>query len=619
MMKGNGSNITISGGYISAASAEGSSIGGGGTIDQNSENITIIGGYFGDSSATTGEGGTVYGCSVESYCTVEVNTDTETSSDYPYKVYISKAFQILDSSGAIASDGYEYTDHILNITTGGTYIIGMVWGLDSTDTDRIQVTAANSKVIIILDNVSISSSLAPPFEITEDATSNVTIKLSGNNTLTANVADKAGLQKTSESNMLIITSADGDGSENGSLTVSNTQLDAPAIGGMRAQNVSNITINGGTINATANCYGAGIGGGGGGSAAYNIVINGGNITATGGLGCAGIGGGSDYGNNGQNTGNVTINGGTVIATGGTNVAGIGSGISAPGNVTITGGTVTAIGGSNGAGIGGGQCETNANGKTGTVTISGGYIKATAGSNASAIGNGANYSTSTGSTSVTINGGYFAADSSTSTSNNQVYGIDVADDYHVYDNTDTDTKNYYPYIVVSTTNAFIIKASVSGGYTYTSNVLDIFKGGEYAISMNTYAGITTTDTDRISVTATDSKVIITLDGVNISSSSVSPFEVNSTQTVTIKLSGDNVLDASNTFGYAGLQKTSTDNMLTITSAVGDSETDGSLTASGVNGAGIGGGAIEGNGSYITINGGTVNAASTTGAGIGGENQ
>ncbi len=161
--------------------------------------------------------------------------------------------------------------------------------------------------------------------------------------------------------------------------------------------------------------------------------------------------------------------------------------------------------------------------------------------------------------------------------------------------------------------FTVTGNNLSGCSYDRNVLTISKGGKYLITMAKYGG--STNTDRIKVTAADSEVIITLNGINITSSSASPFEVNSSSDVTIKLNGENVLDASSAYNYAGLQKTSTNNLLTITSADGDGKTSGSLTATGYFAAGIGG-VREGNGSYITINGGIVNATSNWGAGIGG---
>ena len=143
-----------------------------------------------------------------------------------------------------------------------------------------------------------------------------------------------------------------------------------------------LTINGtGSLNASSNGYGCGIGGGYQ-MAAGNIVINGGNITAIGGRGEASIGGGN-YGD----CGSITINGGTVTANcsvNGNGGAGIGSGCSARcGDITINGGTVTANGEENGAGIGGGGWTASC----GTITITGGTVEATGGAHGAGIGNG----------------------------------------------------------------------------------------------------------------------------------------------------------------------------------------------------------------------------------------
>jgi hypothetical protein len=140
----------------------------------------------------------------------------------------------------------------------------------------------------------------------------------------------------------------------------------------------------GSLTASSNGNGAGIGGGIG-VACGNIEIQGGTITATGGEYAAGIGGDFD-----ATCGNITISGGTVTATGGEQAAGIGGGrrgvsdASSCGNILISGGTVTATGGENAAGIGGGRGNSNTElSSCGTITITTGVTKVTAtkGSNA----------------------------------------------------------------------------------------------------------------------------------------------------------------------------------------------------------------------------------------------
>lgn len=149
-----------------------------------------------------------------------------------------------------------------------------------------------------------------------------------------------------------------------------------------------LTIRGtGSLNASSNGFGAGIGGGSE-IPCGNIIIDGGTIIAKGGDYSAGIGSGvSGYGDDAY-CGNITINGGTVTATGGDFGAGIGSGKSAScDDITISGGTVTATGGKAAAGIGSGELA-----RCGDITITSGVtsVTATKGSeNISSIGKGEN--------------------------------------------------------------------------------------------------------------------------------------------------------------------------------------------------------------------------------------
>ena len=84
-------------------------------------------------------------------------------------------------------------------------------------------------------------------------------------------------------------------------------------------------------------------------AGQSLIIDGeGSLAATGTNYKAGIGGGS-----GNNYGSITINGGNITATGSSYAAGIGGGEGTiGGSVTINGGTVTATGGEGAVGIGG---------------------------------------------------------------------------------------------------------------------------------------------------------------------------------------------------------------------------------------------------------------------------
>lgn len=136
--------------------------------------------------------------------------------------------------------------------------------------------------------------------------------------------------------------------------------------GIHVPSYKTLTIKGkGSLNASSNGYGAGIGGGDE-IACGNIDIQGGTITATGSNDAAGIGSGYN-----KSCGNITISGGTVTATGGSaGAAGIGSGAdeSSCGNITITNGVtkVTATKGTNAPNSIGAGYESYC----GTVTIGG---------------------------------------------------------------------------------------------------------------------------------------------------------------------------------------------------------------------------------------------------------
>ena len=110
-----------------------------------------------------------------------------------------------------------------------------------------------------------------------------------------------GIQVSGEGNSLTIY---GQKNQTGRL-MTHGRGNSAGIGGKDRKEGSNITINGGVVEAQCHGFAAGIGGGKEGNG-YNITINGGEVTAMG-----GIGGGKE--GNGYN---ITINGGEVNAIGG---------------------------------------------------------------------------------------------------------------------------------------------------------------------------------------------------------------------------------------------------------------------------------------------------------------
>ena len=169
-----------------------------------------------------------------------------------------------------------------------------------------------------------------------------------------------------------------------------------------------VTIYGGKISAT-NRFGAAIGSGAGGDSGdgqtATVNIHGGNITAkttkgSGNGAGAAIGAGGSLGNGKGGAGIVNITGGYINASSelGADIGGGGTNSSTSthnggaGTVTISGGTITSTIG----GIGGGKAKAGAGGSA-TVTISGGTI------NATAIGGGNSTSGTGGSATVTVSG------------------------------------------------------------------------------------------------------------------------------------------------------------------------------------------------------------------------
>lgn len=293
--QGSGSNITISGGTVTAASDEGAGIGGG---------------------AHGGSGSNIYISPVGKNKIYVKYSESGEESVYSEKTDItemataSKYFAGRESvyTGDFIVEpnrNVSYSDNVLTIIGSGEYTISMASPGAVSRSDTIKVISEED-VTITLDNVLISNGLRAPIEI--DSTGDVTLKLNGENSLTAIGGDYAGLQKTSMENMLVITNAEGNGSTVGSLMAE--AFNGAAIGSGGRNDASNITITDGTITAEST-YGSGIGGGADGSGS-NITITGGTITAISDYG-TGIGGGS--GSDGSKSGkNITIKGGTVTAT-----------------------------------------------------------------------------------------------------------------------------------------------------------------------------------------------------------------------------------------------------------------------------------------------------------------
>lgn len=233
----------------------------------------------------------------------------------------------------------------------------------------VSITAGSGATANVTFNnltIHISLSSAP---VSVAGAGNVVIELDGINSLQESDGEYvAALMKSGDGNLTI----KDDNGISGTLTAT-SQLGGAGIGGGNGGSATNITISGGNVTATGgNGGGAGIGGGAGGSGSYIEISTNGTVIANGGVDSAGIGGGT----NGSGS-NITISGGTVTASTSdlSGAAGIGGGTNGNGTaINIGGGNVTATGGSEGgAGIGGGQSGYGRN-----ITITGGTVTATGG-------------------------------------------------------------------------------------------------------------------------------------------------------------------------------------------------------------------------------------------------
>ena len=229
----------------------------------------------------------------------------------------------LSNIGSIDGIDYNSSSNTLTVTKNGDYTLS---GVNSTGTKVVVRNGVQAN--ITLDNAKINTSSGEGIKL--ERNSNVTLKVTGDNTITATEAGKAAIGVTEGATLNI----EGDGK----LTAKGAEL-AASIGGGLDESAGTINIKSGQVIAESNENGgAGIGGGMRG-AGGNINITGGTITATGGIGAAGIGGGLAGA-----SGNIKIDGESAVvnAKGGSGAAeniGAGSGASSS-NVDISKGIVS---------------------------------------------------------------------------------------------------------------------------------------------------------------------------------------------------------------------------------------------------------------------------------------
>ncbi len=289
-------------------------------------------------------------------------TDTATDKTAEPKALDETAAYAANNAGSFNVTGgtagadwtYDSGANTLTFKTDGTYTVTG----DGQETNEKIVVGENFIGTITIENINInvgSTYGACAFEVNN--TAQLTLNLRGDNQVNSG-ANRAGLEFGGATDGSLTVTSDS----NGSLTAT-TEWYGAGIGGRFGEAGNNITIAGGNVTATGGSSGAGIGGGSG--AGSNITITGGIVAATSTGYGAGIGGGESGAGN-----NITITGGTVTARSGAWGAGIGGGRGFGSDITITGGTVTATGGNSGAGIGDGDGGSGSN-----ITITGGTVTA----------------------------------------------------------------------------------------------------------------------------------------------------------------------------------------------------------------------------------------------------
>ena len=280
-----------------------------------------------------------------------------------------------------SSDLYDNNENKWKIASAGSYKFN---GTGTTTNVPIIIESITSGTVnIYLNNVNIETASGPALQIKSDVKAQVCIYLENENKLISKHRDSAALQKDNNANLTIDNATN---TTPGTLTVQTYFNDysksgwGAGIGSGFGGSCSNITINGGSVNASS-YFGAGIGSGFGddpSGSCSNITINGGSVNASSTCG-AGIGSGFG-GNSSGSCSNITINGGSVNASS-TEGAGIGSGYSIErngscSNITIINGSVNASS-TKGADIGSG-CAAQLTGHIGScsnITISGGSVNA----------------------------------------------------------------------------------------------------------------------------------------------------------------------------------------------------------------------------------------------------
>ena len=454
---GNGSYITISGGSVTAqSSGDGASIGGG--DGGSGSNITISGGSV--EAQSLGSGAGIGGGYDNSGSNITISGGSVMARSEKGDVIGGgkggSAYNIIISGGSVdanRNEGRRFTETPTNGNGKSVYLL-TIYGTSLT-VDDVEYTTNFGIFYVYLTE-------GEHTVIANGKTTTYNYKANARNELEAVGTD---LTITADSGELVYGEDYTYPADTSVLTILSDK--AVTISGTTNTDIifvakdvlANITLNGVSIDVSSISD----------TAAFKIADDStGNVTITladgsentliSGSGCAGLQKNGAYISADKGKLTITGNTGKLTAVGGKYGAGIGGGSQYSGsNITISGGTVIANGGYKCAGIGGGY-----NSKGSYITISGGKVTATGGYEGAGIGGGSSGGDSSGGSNITISGGKVTATGG-------YEGAGIGGGYY----------NSGSYITISggtvTATGGKYGAGIGGGYQYSGSNITISGG------------------------------------------------------------------------------------------------------------------------------------------------
>ena len=299
---GSGGTVTINGGEVTAKGGTGGA-GIGGGANGSGGTVTINGGEV----TATGDGGIGGTVTVKPSAGMAIAVSAGANEGSATPIDGSPFMVVTDVTGSLDGKSFVRTKTVAPYLdpadpdnpiktcdaytryTGQTELSNGWYVVDGSVTNDARISVKGDVNLILCDGVELAANSGINVDVNNNVTNSLTIW------------------------------AQSDGANMGRLTAKGQDYGA-GIGGGNGGTCGTVTVNGGAVRATGSTRGAGIGGGMSGSGG-TVTVNGGEVTATGDNGGAGIGGGSK-----GNGGTVTVNGGKVTAKGNNGGAGIGGGM-----------------------------------------------------------------------------------------------------------------------------------------------------------------------------------------------------------------------------------------------------------------------------------------------------